>query len=99
MYYCKTQVKDTRDRMWGTFLLVNINYILSFANIDAVVHCNVPDVWKFGPLGLYASLGRQWAPYCAYQMVSELESLGCRTLQIVRCTLRPKGARIRVFEN
>ena len=30
----------------GTFLLVNINYILSFAFIDAVVHYNVPDVWN-----------------------------------------------------
>ena len=30
----------------GTFLLVNINYILSFAYIDAIVHCNVPDVWN-----------------------------------------------------
>ena len=30
----------------GTFLFVNINYILSFAYIDAVVHCNVPDVWN-----------------------------------------------------
>ena len=51
----------------GTFLLVNINYILSFAYIDAVVHCNVPDVWEFGPLGLCLSPGRQWTPNCAYQ--------------------------------
>ena len=36
----------------GTFLLLNINYILSFAFIDAIVHCNVLDVWEFGPLGL-----------------------------------------------
>ena len=32
----------------GTFLLLNINYILSFAFIDAIVHCNVPDVWNSG---------------------------------------------------
>ena len=32
----------------GTFLLVNINYILSFAFIDAIVHYNVPDVWNSG---------------------------------------------------
>ena len=25
----------------GTFLLVNVDYILSFAYIDVVVHCNV----------------------------------------------------------
>ena len=25
---------------------MNINYILSVAYIDAVVHCNVPDVWN-----------------------------------------------------
>ena len=30
----------------GIFLLVNINYILSFAYIDAIVHCNVPNVWN-----------------------------------------------------
>ena len=30
----------------GTFSLVNIDYILSFAYIDAVVHCNVLDVWN-----------------------------------------------------
>ena len=30
----------------GTFLLVNINYIPSFAYIDAGVHCNVPDIWN-----------------------------------------------------
>ena len=30
----------------GTFLLVNINYILSSAYIDVVVHCNVLGVWN-----------------------------------------------------
>ena len=30
----------------GTFLLLNINYIPSFAFIDAIVHCNVPNVWN-----------------------------------------------------
>ena len=47
---------------------MNINYILSFAYIDAVVHCNAPDVLEFGPLGLFLPPGRQWAPYCAYQL-------------------------------
>ena len=28
----------------GAFLFVNINYILSFAYIDVVVHCNVLDI-------------------------------------------------------
>ena len=28
----------------GTFLPVNINYILSFTFIDAIVHYNVPDI-------------------------------------------------------
>ena len=46
----------------GTFLFVNINYILTFAFIDAVVHCNVLDVLEFGPLRLCLSPGRQWAP-------------------------------------
>ena len=46
----------------GTFLLENINYILSFAFIDAIVYCNVPDIREFGPLGLCLSPGRQWAP-------------------------------------
>ena len=43
----------------GTFLLVNIDYILSSTYIDVVVHCNVPDVWEFGPLGMCLSPGRQ----------------------------------------
>ena len=60
----------------GTFLLVNINYILSFVYIDAVVHCNVPDVWEFGPLGLCVSLKAPMDPNYAYHLVSEPESLG-----------------------
>ena len=83
----------------GAFLLVNINYILSSAYIDVVVHCNVLYVWEFGPLGLYSSPGCQWAPPYTYQMVSEPESLGCRPLYIEQCTWRPLGAGIQVFEN
>ena len=51
------------------------------------------------PFGRVLSPGRQWAPYCAYQMVLEPESLGYRTLRIVRCILHPSGAGIRVFED
>ena len=87
------------DGMWEHFFIVNIMYILSPAYIAVIVPCNVPDVLEFGPLGLCLSLERQWVPNCAYQMVSELESLGYRPLQIERGTLHPLGAGIRVFEN
>ena len=49
----------------GTFLLVNINYILSFAFIDAIVHYNVPDV-GIRPSGPASSPGYQWVPFYAY---------------------------------
>ena len=53
-------------------------YIISPAYNDLIVSYNVPDVLKFGPLGLYSSPGHPWAPNYAYQMVLEPESLGYR---------------------
>ena len=61
----------------GTILIVNIMYILSLAYIDVIVPYNVLDVLEFGPMGLSSSPRRQWAPNCVYQMVLELQSVGC----------------------
>ena len=83
----------------GTFLIVNNNYILSLAYIDVIVSCNVPDVWKFGPLGLCLSLGRQWASKHMHYLVSKLESFGYQPLRMEQCTLRPEGIGTLVFKN
>ena len=49
-----------RSRTLGTecgdiFAFVNINYILSFVFIDAIVHCNVPDIWNSALLACVVS--------------------------------------------
>ena len=85
--------------MQGHFVIVNINCILSTTYNDVNVPCNVPHVWIFGPLGLCVSPGRQWTPKLCVSLVSELESFGYRLLQMERCTTRPLGPGIQVFEN
>ena len=57
MYSCKHIGQGYWRHDVGIFVMVNINYILSFAYIDVIVPCNVLGVWEFGPLGLCSSLG------------------------------------------
>ena len=74
--YIKRRLRTLGSERRNTFIIVNINYILSSAYNDVVVPCNDLDVWEFGPLGLCVSLGRQWAPNYMYQLVLEPKSFG-----------------------
>ena len=63
----------------GTFLLVNINYILSFAFIDAIVYCNVPDIWN-SALWAYVVSGAPMGPILHVSLeirVSHGDVTGC----------------------